>query len=102
MIQLATNLREMDPLPYTGSGCAQREEKRRKQGESLLLAFADPLECFSLSPEPALRSVSQKLADKGERLKERVRSISAASDEIIRKFDPKHAQKYVAEREPLA
>lgn len=46
--------------------------------------------------------MSQELADKGERLKERVRTIFASSDEIIRKFDPKHAQKYVAEREPLA
>lgn len=92
----------MDPSPYNGGSSAGREEKRRKQRDSLRLAFADPLECFSISPEPALRSVSQELADKGERLKERVRNISASSDEIIRKFDPKHAQKYVAEREPLA
>lgn len=91
----------MDPLRYNGSNSA-REEKKRKQRDSLRLAFADPLEFFSLSPEPALRSVSQELTDKGELLKGRVRSISASSDEIIQKFDPTHAQKYVAEREPLA
>lgn len=92
----------MDPLPHNGSSRAQREEKRRKQRESLRPAFADPLESFLLPPEPALPSLSQELADKGEHLKERVRNISAASDEIIQKFDPKHAEKYVAERESLA
>lgn len=68
-IQLATNPRGMDPSPDNGGSSARREEKRRKQRESLQLASADPLECFSISPEPALRSVSQELADKGECLK---------------------------------
>lgn len=92
----------MDPLPHNGSSRAKREEKKRKQRESLRLAFADPLESFLLSPEPALPSLSQELADKGEHLKQRIRNISAASDEIIQKFDPKHAERYVAEREPHA
>lgn len=88
----------MDPSPDDGGSSARREDKRRKQRESLSLPFADPLECFSISPEPALWSVSQELTDEGERLKERARIFSAFSDEAIRKFDPKNAQKYVAER----
>lgn len=92
----------MDPAPNNGVSSARREEKRRKQRESFRLPFADPLECFSISPEAALWSVSQELTDEGERLKKRVRIFSAFSDEVIRNFDPKNAQKYVAERERLA
>lgn len=92
----------MDPSPDDGGSSARREDKRRKQREGLSLPFADPLECFSISPEPALWSVSQELTDGGERLKERARIFSAFSDEAIRKFDPKNAQKYVSERERLA
>lgn len=92
----------MDPSPENGGSSARREDKTRKQRESLRLPFADPLACFSISREPGLWSLSQELTDEGERLKERVRSFSAFSDEVIRRFDPKHAQKYVAERERLA
>lgn len=60
----------MDPSPDNGGRIARDDDKRRKQRESLSLPFADQLEYFSMSPEPALWSVAKELTDEGKRLKE--------------------------------
>lgn len=65
------------------------------------MAFQDPLQRFTISPEPKLQQLSQELADEGEKLKQRIRNVSANSQEIIGSFSPETAQKFVAEREPL-
>lgn len=80
---------------------AIRTEKRPKQREQLKIAFADPLDKFTISPDPDIRHISQELADEGERLKARIRKVSASSQEIITSFSPEAAEKFVTEREPL-
>lgn len=61
----------------------------------------DPLEKFVVSPEPALRQISEELANDGESLVKRIRQVSTSSQELIESFSPEAAQKYVTEREPL-
>lgn len=80
---------------------AIRVEKRRKQREALRIAFADPLDKFTDSPEPDLSQFGQELADGGARLKERIRNVSTSSQETIGYFDPEAAQKFVTERESI-
>lgn len=78
-----------------------RNEKRRQQRKALSSAFEDPLEKFIVSPEPALRQISQELADDGENLVKRIRQVSTSSQELIESFNPEAAQRFVAERESL-
>ena len=83
------------------SGISNRDEKRRKQRESLSAALVDPIVRFSKSTEPDYRKLSHELAEQREKLKERARTASASSQEILESFSPSRAERYVKNREPL-
>ena len=91
----------MDSPTGKARSAGSRLEKRRKQRESLTATLVDPLERFSTSPEPELRSFSNELADERDRLNERIRTASAASQLLLESFSPSRAKEYVANRGPL-
>ena len=87
--------------PLSFAKKSNRDEKRRKQRESLSSALKDPLVLFSKSLKPDFREVSLELAEQREQLKERVRTASASSQELLESFSPSRAKQYVKDREPL-
>ena len=78
----------------------KREEQRKKQRESLGRSIGDPLMRFTV-PD-VVRKHSGELNLTAEKLQERVRSVSAASQESLEGKKEDHARQYVQSREDLA
>ena len=77
------------------------DKKRKKQQEALGASFKDPLTSFTASTNHELCHFSQELADDAEKLKARIRKMSASSDKKIANFQPGLAKTFVDEREPI-
>lgn len=99
----------MDPLAAPGSsssssatGPFNHSEKRRKQQLAPEAASADPLKRFLKSPNPPeIQEISPDLAVERERLQERVRTVSASSDEFVGVFSPERAKEFVTARQAV-
>lgn len=80
-------------------GHSNREEKRRKQRESLNAAFGDPL--LRVSVPVVVRKYSAEIDQGTTKFEERVRSLSAKSNEAIDIENEKQAKEYVNDRKTL-
>lgn len=63
---------------------ARREEKKRKQWESIRCIFRDPLETVAARPcDPVLRQYCREVAEKDDKVKEKIRKLSAESEKTL-------------------
>lgn len=85
--------------PIAGSK-ESREQKRRKQRESLNNALGDPFIGFSV-PD-VVRKHSAEVDRAAQNIEERVRSVSAKSREAVESTNENQAREYVESRERLA
>lgn len=83
-----------------GSFQKTRDEKKKKQQMELNAAFGDSLLRFSI-PD-VVRKHSAEIDDTAQNLQERIRSVSAASQETVEYNNEKQAQDYVKARQNCA
>lgn len=89
-----------DPEQGSSKVESSRETKRRKQRETLNASFGDPL--LKVSLPDIVRKHSAEV-DKGAiEFEERVRSLSAKSNEVVEAGNEEQAREYVTSRKKLA
>ena len=82
------------------SNKSSREDKRRKQRENLSAAFGDPL--MRISVPAVVREFSAEIDKGATQFEERVRSLSAKSNESVDSGNVSQAKEYVENRKILA
>lgn len=91
---------------HSSSEFARRQEKKRKQCESLKRAFGDPLAVVASRPcNSVLRKYSSEIAKKDDEIKETIRKISSESEESLGPFDKgrvKRAENFIDKRQKAA